>query len=276
MPTTTSAASRSRITRPLFARVVCGIDGGRLDTEVVRQAALLAGGGALELVAVTNESGLEPWVPPEFDGPAARAALEAADAVAASAGAGAVTRILDGVPTADVLLDAAHGADLLVVGGRGQSRATGILLGSTSTKAAHAAPCPVLIARPPQRPVAFPAPILLADAGTPSSTAPAALAAELSARHGAAVYVVAPLRVDSARYAVLRRHFTALADAGAGEPELLDTHGSAPDAIVEQAARIQAGLIVIGSRGRRGVAALSSVSERVAHRAPCSVLITRP
>jgi nucleotide-binding universal stress UspA family protein len=34
-----------------------------------------------------------------------------------------------------------------------------------------------------------------------------------------------------------------------------------------------AGLIVVGSRGRLGVPALASTSERVAHLAPCSVLV---
>lgn len=34
-------------------------------------------------------------------------------------------------------------------------------------------------------------------------------------------------------------------------------------------------LIVLGSRGLHGIRALGSVSERVAHRAPCSVLVVR-
>jgi nucleotide-binding universal stress UspA family protein len=34
-------------------------------------------------------------------------------------------------------------------------------------------------------------------------------------------------------------------------------------------------LIVVGSRGLTGLAAIGSVAERVAHRAPCSVLIVR-
>jgi nucleotide-binding universal stress UspA family protein len=34
-------------------------------------------------------------------------------------------------------------------------------------------------------------------------------------------------------------------------------------------------LVVIGARGVRGIRALGSVSERVAHAAPCSVLVAR-
>ena len=51
--------------------------------------------------------------------------------------------------------------------------------------------------------------------------------------------------------------------------------GPAAQAIVEEAEVATAGLVVLGSRRRRGVAAIASVSERVAHLAPCSVLIMR-
>ena len=49
---------------------------------------------------------------------------------------------------ASVLIDAAHGADLLVVGSRGLGGFKGLLLGSVSTKMANHAPCPVVIVRP--------------------------------------------------------------------------------------------------------------------------------
>jgi nucleotide-binding universal stress UspA family protein len=51
--------------------------------------------------------------------------------------------------------------------------------------------------------------------------------------------------------------------------------GSPHRRIVEMANETGAALIVMGSRGRTGLAALGSVSERVAHRAGCSVLIVR-
>ena len=41
------------------------------------------------------------------------------------------------------------------------------------------------------------------------------------------------------------------------------------------AASAGADLIVLGSRGLHGLKSLGSVSERVAHRAPCSTLIVR-
>jgi len=46
---------------------------------------------------------------------------------------------------AQALLDAAAGADLLVVGCRGHGGFTGMLLGSTSQHVVAHAPCPVLV-----------------------------------------------------------------------------------------------------------------------------------
>ena len=48
---------------------------------------------------------------------------------------------------AEVLLEAADGADLLVVGSRGHGGFTGALLGSVSQHCAHHAPCPLVIVR---------------------------------------------------------------------------------------------------------------------------------
>ena len=46
--------------------------------------------------------------------------------------------------------------------------------------------------------------------------------------------------------------------------------------IIEGAEQAKASLIVISSRHLKGARALASVSERVVHDAPCSVLVVRP
>ena len=50
-------------------------------------------------------------------------------------------------PPAAALIDAARGADLLVVGSRGHGGFTGLLVGSVSMQVAQHAPCPVVICR---------------------------------------------------------------------------------------------------------------------------------
>jgi nucleotide-binding universal stress UspA family protein len=52
-------------------------------------------------------------------------------------------------PAHAVLLDAAVGADLLVVGSRGRGGWKGLLLGSVSMRCLTQSPCPVAIARHP-------------------------------------------------------------------------------------------------------------------------------
>lgn len=54
---------------------------------------------------------------------------------------------VEGVP-ALVLVEAAKGADLLVLGSRGHGGFSGLLLGSVSQQCAHHAECPVVIVRP--------------------------------------------------------------------------------------------------------------------------------
>jgi nucleotide-binding universal stress UspA family protein len=59
-----------------------------------------------------------------------------------------VRRVLSEDKPVRVLLSRAEGAQLLVVGNRGHGGFTGLLLGSTSRKLIHSAPCPLMVARP--------------------------------------------------------------------------------------------------------------------------------
>jgi nucleotide-binding universal stress UspA family protein len=58
---------------------------------------------------------------------------------------------LDG-PAAQTLIEAARGAELLVVGSRGRGGFVGLLLGSVSQQCAQHPPCPVVILPPPGEP----------------------------------------------------------------------------------------------------------------------------
>jgi nucleotide-binding universal stress UspA family protein len=77
---------------------------------------------------------------------AATQALESQIAGVDTSGVEVAVDAVSGDP-ARALLDAAEGADLLVVGSRGRGGFRGLVLGSTSQKVAHHAPCPVVIVR---------------------------------------------------------------------------------------------------------------------------------
>jgi nucleotide-binding universal stress UspA family protein len=61
-----------------------------------------------------------------------------------------------------------------------------------------------------------------------------------------------------------------------GTSELVIKPGRAAGVIVSAAATADASLVVMGSRRLDGLRAMGSVSRRVAHQAPCSVLLVPP
>ena len=132
------------------------------------------------------------------------------------------------------------------------------MLGGVSGDLLHGAPCSVLIARQPRDREAFPAAIVCGVDGSSESELALACARELAERFKAILRVVTALRGKT----------VSLAPGVEG----LDDHPV--DALV--AAGASADLVVLGSRGLHGLRALGSVSERVAHQSPCSVLVVRP
>ena len=134
----------------------------------------------------------------------------------------------------------------------------------------------MLVARRPPAGVEFPRSILAAIDGTSASAGVAATAAALARAHDArAAVVAAPTLLPPAHERVTAAIAT-IADATGADPVVLDEHSTAAKAIVGAAATVGAALVLIGSRGLHGIRALASVSERVAHEAPCSVLVLRP
>ncbi|MGW7406573.1 universal stress protein [Streptomyces sp. NPDC054833] len=117
----------------------------------VAQAALT--GGVVEAVcAWQNPYYWYGWSPPDeepFDfGEQARTSLARAivDAIGLDRPVRVTPRVVEGNP-ARVLLDAAQGADLLVVGNRGHGGFTEALLGSVGQHCVQHAPCPVVVIR---------------------------------------------------------------------------------------------------------------------------------
>jgi len=166
---------------------------------------------------------------------------------------------------AEVVLDTARKrrSTLVAVGGGGHRRLPGIVLGAVATHLLHRAPCSVLVARERDGGLAFPRTILAGTDGSPEGNAAVRAALRLGERFGAPVRALIATGGDDP------------VDEGAvvGADEIEWSELAPVDALVRAAAG--ADLVVLGSRGLRGVRALGSVSERVGHAAPCSVLVVR-
>jgi nucleotide-binding universal stress UspA family protein len=245
--------------RSQFGLIVVGVDDGSAALEAVRQAAALADANTtIELVAVGIEDATD--------------ALARAEAELGHSPARVITRSVEGGPAWKTLLAEAKSADLLVVGRQTTSRLGGYASGSAATHVIHHARVPVLVVtRPAER--RFPERVLVAiDPYARHPEWPVATAAGIARRDGGELVM---LRVDWARAAMPPQVARVVADyerATGREIEDLILGGNPHREIVRTAEREGASLVVVGSRELRG-AAVRSVSERVAHEAPCSVLI---
>ncbi|HWK26260.1 MAG TPA: universal stress protein [Solirubrobacter sp.] len=234
---------------PPFRRIVCALEP---SSAAVEQTLALAGpGGHVVFVA--------PW------GTSAEHAIERAHAAGVEAGVEYATARLG-----DVLLSRARRHDLVVVGAHSHARLTGIMLSDAATLLVHRSPSPVLIAR--ERPLARG--VLVATRAVPADRPAVETAARI------AVHLDAHLTVLHVAAKGERRDELAAELAGArallGRPlDPVEAGGAPASAIVQTADGDGAGLVVVGSGARLGLGALRSVSERVAHLAPCSVLVLR-
>ena len=259
-----------------FEHVVCGIDGSRVAHEAARQAAaLVAPGGLLELIAVAGEWGAGLNAAAVMSRPHARRALDDVARELRGCGARVETRIVSGRPPHELLAREAEGCDLLVVGRHSHSRFGGVAIGSTAANLAHRSSVPLLIAVPPPEGVGFPDRILVAADGPGHPERAVRMAGRIASATGAEITL---LRLDWSRRTKRRELAEAVADLnGLGaEPVEIVMGGHPRRRIPEFAAQERSSLVVLGSRGLNGPRALSSVSERVAHDSPCSVLIARP
>ena len=269
-------AGRRHEVPPPFGRVVCGIDGSRSSSIAAEQAIALSGEGtALVFVCVREHRGAGATRQSTITVQRAEAALEAAVEAAREAGLDAAAEILPGHDPRAVLLDEASRSDLLVVASHGASRASGIAFGSTASAAVHRSRVPVLVARRPPDGVAFPRSILVATDGSAGADRAVELGARIGHANDARVYL---LSVDPEPHGDPKRTSVEAADLTAAlgrQPVVVRESGEPSERIIELAAAERVALVAVGSRGTSGVRALGSVSERVAHQAPCSVLVAR-
>jgi nucleotide-binding universal stress UspA family protein len=271
----TAATGARRDLPPPFGRIVCGVDGSRSADLAVEQAICLAGPStALVFVCVRESGGAGATRQSTISSDRADLALEAALKAARAAGIDAACEILSAHDPRGVLLDEASRSDLLVVASHGGTRAGGIVLGSVASAAAHRASVPVLVARrPPGEP--FPQRVLVATDGSADAERAVELAARIAHMRGSDVRL---LSVDPGPHGdpkQIAADAVRLAEELGVAPAVVRASGHPAERIIEMAAGEAVSLIAVGSRGLSGLRALGSISERVAHRAPCSVLIAR-
>jgi len=138
--------------------VVVGHDGSGCAQEALEWAATLAERAswplhvvrAWRIATAPQPASWEPgFVPPiaEYE-KAVQADLEAdvAAAIGAERAKAAVCHVVHAAPVRS-LIEAAEGADVLVVGARGRGGFAGLLLGSVSDQVTRHAPCPVTVVR---------------------------------------------------------------------------------------------------------------------------------
>ena len=226
---------------------------------------------------------------------AARAATERRleELVAELAGAGlrAHYTVLHEDPSSGLCaLALEKGADLIALGSRGRTGLAHVLLGSVAERVARLAHCPVLTVH---EDVSAPRPLrkllVPSDFSDPAAAA-LALARTLVEPDGSLVvaHAIQPVLgpgdpsvplADPRSEAWARAEFHKLSAAAPGTRLEFDLRYSNPDTgVLEAAARHGVDAIVMGSRGRTGLAhvLLGSVAERVIRRAPVPVFTTKP
>jgi nucleotide-binding universal stress UspA family protein len=254
----------------VFDRVVCGVDRSDAGADAARAAAALTSPeGTLTLVTVDDPSIAvhAGWAMPQV----LEALAEEASAALRQGRAEVEplhqleTKLMKGDPRRCLLTELGQrNATLVAVGSHGLSRAAGIALGAVSTHLLHEAPCAVLFARGPIEIGRWPGSIVVGVDGSPDSSRALDAARDLGDRLGHPVRVITAtddpgIDLDAARRLA---------------PELEEHDARAIDALAVAAETTD--LVVVGSRGLKGLRALGSLSERLAHHARHSVLVVRP
>jgi nucleotide-binding universal stress UspA family protein len=265
------------VTETAFEKVLCGVDDSRPSAEAARQAALLAApGGAVDFVGVVWTTGEGRQRVSSLNPERVQRALKQATRRALEAGPAAKWELVTGRDPAQALLDRAHGHDLVAVGSHTGARASGILFGSVASLLVQSAGVPVLVARPAPSGHDFPARVVLATDGSPDAAEAVAVAGRIARARGSHMTLLHVADGDSVdtRTELAREAAELLEEVGRA-PAVSDMSGDPHAEIARFARESGAELIVLGSRGLGGVKALGSVSERVAHDSPCSVLVIR-
>jgi nucleotide-binding universal stress UspA family protein len=273
------------------SRVVVGYDGSPSAQDALDVAIEEARVRGVPLHVVhAEEVGLFlPGRDEAHDRAAQKAVQDAYARSAAVLGEHAITTHIEPGTASHVLLRQSHPGDLLVVGSHGFRPLSQLFVGSTSEAVAGHAAADVLVVRAvAQHPKGC---ITVGMDGSAQSKLALARALEIAARDGATVRAVlaTPTIIDAfgaitgpddemvvEATQALAADVAEVAEGSGVTVEQYVVRSHPVDALQDncQGAR----LLVVGSRGRGGVAAmvLGSVGRRLVHTAPCPVLVVHP
>ena len=263
--------------RLAFGRIVCGVDGSRSSHIGVDQSiALCEPATALAFVCVRETRGAGATRQATITAERADEALEEAVTAAREAGIDAAaearrTTTYAGCCSMRLLVPTFSSSPATAAREPAESR-----LAARASAAVHRARVPVLVARRPPEGAAFPERILVATDGSADAERAVELTARIGHRHRSRVLL---LSVEPGPHGDPKRIAVDAVNLAAelgGDPTVLRASGHADEHILQVATSESVSLVAVGSRGLTGVRALGSVSERVAHRAHCSVLVARP
>ena len=286
-----------------MGRIVVGVDGSEHGRRALVWAHHEAGLRGDDLTAVLAwglfdqlHVGGGASFDPDYGPTDATAALDAtiADTLGADAAAEVRKEAVCDLP-ARALLDAAHDADLLVVGPRGRGELRELMLGSVTQACLHHARCPVAVVRASDQQAAPKAAgadqrvVVGVDGSDDSAHALRWALVDARVRGAVAAVVHAWHPPYSLSFSAAAVDFPAFEDAAtrlldrvvdAVEPEFRDVpiervlvSGSPTDALLGAAQ--DAEVVVVGGRGVGGFRGLllGSVSQQLAHHAPCPVVV---
>lgn len=239
--------------------------------------------------------------PPDMNSELSAAALRRLDKTAARAqeqGVEIRTELIQGLPS-ESIVEAAAGADLIVIGTRGLTGVSHLLLGSTAERVVERAPCPVLTVHPGDIDQHRQVKTILVPTDFSDEAQVAIRAARRLLRPQAAhrrlflmhayhlpfeytAYGTIPMSLDYMKdvEGECLEKLRAMAKETEEEDlevEVIAKEGYPPETIVAEADRVSADLIAMGIRGRSRLAHLimGSTAERVIQQAGCPVLTTR-
>src|SRR5690625_1311166 len=276
--------------------VVVGYDGSSEGGAAVDWAAAEASRRGKPLVVLHAAAYMQPsvaiagaagWLPEVAEEAAQKVAQEGAERARKSATGITVEAKADlrGAPAA--MQELSNEAALVVVGNRGFGRVKGVLLGSVAFAVSAHANSPVVVVRGEADSLPGPSrPIVVGVDGSAGSNVAVDHAANVAAQVGAELHVVAaweppqPHPWSTSEYRTAAEFAEQAAEGVSIQHPGLVVQQSVPEGrpeLVLAEASSEAGLVVVGARGRGDLASLllGSVSRGVIHRSECPVEIIR-